>query len=219
MHKHVLVFTGVAASILVLASCSAQKKGLPSAAPSSVGAPTTEVAASTSAAPSSTGSAGGDFTKQGSKLKFGEKATVPFKWVKETGVVGITVKAIEKGAEADLALLKLGDKAKGMTPYYIRMVISNESGASFAYSSLSGVDGTLADGSQAQQVSVIGKFKKCDNGNADKDFTTKGASYETCGLALASPGAEVIGAQYDSGSYSDEAPNTDYSAEKLTWKP
>ncbi|MEC3975113.1 hypothetical protein [Amycolatopsis sp. H20-H5] len=217
MRNRVLAVAGVAAAVLAVAGCSTAKDGVPSAALSS--APTaTSGAGSASATPTEQASTGGDFTKQGSKLKLGDKAVVPFKSSEKTGSLGITVKAIEKGAESDLAELKLGDKAKGMTPYYVRVVISNESGTDFAYSSLSGVDGTLADGSEAQGVSVIGKFEKCDSGSAKKDFTTKGATYESCELALATGTAAVTGASYGSGSYSKQAPDTDYSDEAIVWQ-
>jgi hypothetical protein len=219
MRNRVLEFLGVSAAVLALAGCAGETNGTPSAAD---GAPAPSQA-KTSAAPSSADapagqSSAGSFTKQGTKLKLGEKATVPFKSESKTGAIGVTVKAIEKGAEADLAPLDLGDKAKGMTPYYVRVTVSDESGTDFSYSSLGLMDALLPDGSEAQQVSVIGTFDKCDSGDAGKDFTTKGATYESCVLALAPGSTAVTGASYNEGEYHDQAPGTDYGDEAVTWQ-
>jgi len=103
------------------------------------------------------------------------------------------------------------------TPYYITFVVTNESGTDFAYTSLSSTDGMLADGSRSQGVSVIGTFDKCDNTSAPKEFTTKGATYTTCELALAGAGATVVGAMY-SGTVGSDTPGSDYGEDPITWK-
>ncbi|MEV8608533.1 hypothetical protein AB0383_11475 [Amycolatopsis sp. NPDC051373] len=224
MRSRVLAALGVSAAVLALAGCGSEMNGTPSAAS---GAPaqqqsqsTSATQASTEAPPSAqqnTSSAGG-FTPQGTKLKLGEKAIVPFKSEDKTGSIGVTVKSIDKGTEADLAPLDLGDKAKGMTPYYVRVTVSNESGTDFSYTSLGLMNALLPDGSEAQGVSVIGTFDKCDSGDAGKDFTTKGATYESCVLAVAQAGTTVTGASYDEGDYSDQAPGTDYGSKPITWQ-
>ena len=80
------------------------------------------------------------------------------------------------------------------------------------------MDGLHADGSKAQYVSVIGTFDTCDSGHAGRDFTAKGATYDSCVLALSSSSAPVTGAAYRAGSYSDLAPNTDYGDAPITWQ-
>ncbi|WP_432848513.1 hypothetical protein ACQPXB_46990 [Amycolatopsis sp. CA-161197] len=224
MRSRVLAVLGVSAAVLALAGCAGQTNGTPSAAG---GAPAQQQSQSTSATEASTeappsaqqnSSSAGGFTQQGTKLKLGEKAIVPFKSEGKTGSIGVTVKSIDKGAEADLAPLDLGDKAKGMTPYYVRVTVSNESGTDFSYSSLGLMNALLPDGSEAQGVSVIGTFDKCDSGDAGKDFTTKGATYESCVLAVAQAGTTVTGASYDEGDYNDQAPGTDYGSKPITWQ-
>ncbi|WP_037361378.1 hypothetical protein [Amycolatopsis orientalis] len=199
------------AMAFALSGCSSSSEGTtpPIAAPSSA-------APSSSAAAESPASA--DYTKQGTKLKLGEKAVVPFRAQKNTGAIGVTVTRIDKGAEADLAPLKLGDRAKGMTPYYLQVKVTNETGTDFSYSSLGLMNGLLADGTSGPHVTVIGKFEKCDSGNAGKTFTTTGASYDSCVLALAPAGAEVKGASYSASTYRDLAPETDYGKDAVTWQ-
>ncbi|WP_134662059.1 MULTISPECIES: hypothetical protein [unclassified Amycolatopsis] len=204
------------AMAFALSGCSSEDTPAPPIA--------TPPASSSAAAPSSSAaapagdSASADYTKQGTKLKIGEKAVVPFKSQKITGAIGVTVTGIDKGVEADLAPLKLGDRAKGMTPYYIQVKVTNETGSDFSYSSLGLMNGLLADGTDGPHVTVIGKFEKCDRGNSGKAFTTKGASYDSCVLALAPAGAEVKGASYSASTYRDLAPNTDYGKDAVTWQ-
>ncbi|WP_033292986.1 hypothetical protein [Amycolatopsis jejuensis] len=220
MRTGVPAVMAVSATVLTLAltGCSSEKDG--TAAPTGFPAPApAATSAPSSSAPAEGGSSSpGEYTKQGSTLKIGEKAVVPFKSKTNTGAIGVTVTGIEKGAEADLASLNLGDRAKGMTPYYVRVKVTNESGTDFSYSSLGLMNGLLGDGSRAQRVTVIGKFAKCDSDHADKTFTTKGASYDSCVLALAPSGAEVTGANYSASTYRDLAPNTDYGDDALVWK-
>lgn len=200
----------------VLSGCSSSDDKTP--APPIATPPASSASPSSSAAAPAGESAAAEYTKQGTKLKIGEKATVPIKSQKNTGAIGVTVTGIDKGVEADLAPLKLGDRAKGMTPYYIQVKVTNESGTDLSYSSLGLMNGLLADGTKGPHVTVIGKFEKCDSENADKTFTTKGASYTSCVLALAPAGAEVKGASYSASTYRDLAPNTDYGKDALTWQ-
>ncbi|MFI6950773.1 hypothetical protein [Streptomyces sp. NPDC050422] len=125
--------------------------------------------------------AGGDVAAPGTKVKVGDRAVVPFTYgTTKKGTIAVTVTAIEKGAEADMA--PFGAKAKGMTPYYIRMKVENVGGTDMSYSSLK-LRGKLADGAPTGVI-LIGDLKgKCDSESAPRDFTTKGASYETCSLS------------------------------------
>ncbi|MFD2468457.1 hypothetical protein [Amycolatopsis silviterrae] len=214
------VVTAISAATLALAltGCSSSDDKAPTP-PIETPAASSASAPSSSAAPAEGGSASSaEYTKQGTKLKIGEKAVVPFKSKSNTGALGVTVTGIDKGVEADLAPLKLGDRAKGMTPYYIQVKVTNETGSDFAYASLGLMNGLLADGTKGPHVTVIGKFEKCDSENADKTFTTKGASFTSCVLALAPSGAEVKGASYSASTHRDLAPETDYGKEAVTWQ-
>ncbi|GAB3353059.1 hypothetical protein [Amycolatopsis echigonensis] len=213
----VVLVVSATAMAFALSGCSSSSEGSTPA----IATPPASSAAASSAAPSSSSAAASsaaEYTKQGTKLKIGEKAVVPFKSQKNTGAIGVTVTGIDKGAEADLAPLKLGDRAKGMTPYYIQVKVTNETGSDFSYSSLGLMNGLLADGTSGPHVTVIGKFEKCDSGNSGKAFTTKGASYDSCVLALAPAGAEVKGASYSASTYRDLAPETDYGKDAVTWQ-
>ncbi|WP_409462135.1 hypothetical protein [Amycolatopsis sp. GA6-003] len=107
------VLTAISAATLALAlsGCSSKDDKLPDP-------PIAPPATSSASAPSSSAAPAGEsvsapYTKQGTKLKVGEKAVVPFKSKNNTGALGVTVTGIDKGVEADLAPLKLGDRAKG----------------------------------------------------------------------------------------------------------
>ncbi|MFE7340054.1 hypothetical protein [Streptomyces griseus] len=143
----------------------------------------------------------GDVTAPGTKLKTGDRAVLPFRYTSDKkGTIAVTVTAIEKGAESDMAAF--GDKAKGMTPYFIKMKVENVGGTDLSYASLK-LDGVL-EGGAGTGVILMGDIPgKCDRETAPRDFTTKGASYETCSLA-ATKTTPVTGAEFDEGdTYSD----------------
>lgn len=201
----------VVAAALLLSSCASETAGTAVRATSTapITAATSAVSPSTETASSAPKAAAGsaDVTKPGSKLKVGERAVVPFKYgTDKNGTIAITVTAIEKGANADLA--KFGDKAKGLIPYYIRVSVENVDGTDLAYSSVSlraiGTDG------KSTGVIISGDVDKCDSETAKKDFTTAGAKYETCVLQASREGLEVTGATYDKGD--------DYLKAPLVWK-
>jgi hypothetical protein len=145
----------------------------------------------------------GDVTAPGTELKVGDRAVVPFEYTsKKKGTIAITVTAIEKGAEADMAAF--GEKAKGMTPYFIRMKVENVGGTDLSYASLK-LDGVL-EGGAGTGVVLIGDIPgKCDRETAPTEFTTKGASYETCTLT-ASTGKPVTAAEFDEGDAYGDSP-------------
>ncbi|MGW1316919.1 hypothetical protein [Streptomyces sp. NPDC002426] len=179
---------------------SASAPGSPSA---SAPAPSDPGSESPSAEPSDDGAtpADGDVTAPGSKLKVGDKAVLPFTYgTDKKGTIAVTVTAIEKGAEADMD--KFGAKAKGMTPYYIRMKVENVGGTDLSYASLR-LRGQLAGGGPTGVILIGDLPGKCDSETAPRDFTTKGASYDTCSLS-ATKTEPVAAASFDEGdAYSD----------------
>lgn len=159
--------------------------------------------ASPSAKPSDDGSApaGGDVAAPGTKFKVGERAVLPFKYgTDKKGTIAVTVTAIEKGAEADMA--GFGAKAKGLTPYYIRMKVENVDGSDLAYSSLR-LRGELEGGGPTGVILIGDLPGKCDSESAPSDFTSEGASYETCSLS-ATKTTPIVAASFNEGDgYSD----------------
>ncbi|MEU9458656.1 hypothetical protein ACUN29_22520 [Streptomyces sp. WC2508] len=145
--------------------------------------------------------AGDDVAAPGTKFKIGDRAVLPFKYgTSKKGTVAVTVTAIEKGAEADMA--PFGDKAKGMTPYYIRMKVENVGGTDLSYASLR-LRGKLAGGGPTGVILVGDLPGKCDSETAPRDFTTKGASYETCSLSATKTDPIAVASFEEGDAYSD----------------
>ncbi|MBM7438058.1 hypothetical protein [Streptomyces sp. HB132] len=90
-----------------------------------------------------------------------------------------------------------GEKAKGMTPYFIKMKVENVGGTDLSYASLK-LDGVLEGGGGTGVILMGGIPGTCDNETAPAEFKTEGASYETCALS-ATTGAPVTGARFDEG--------------------
>jgi len=203
-HVRTTALLAACAAGFLLSACGEESGQAAPAAPTSApAAPASESpeSSTTAAAPA------GDVTKPGTELKLGERAVVPFKYgTTKSGTIAITVTAIEKGANADLA--KYGDKAKGITPFYLRATIENVDGADLAYSSVSlralGTDG------RSTGVIITGSTDQCKSGTAGKDFTKAGAKFETCTLQGAREGSEVAAATFDKGDGYDKSP--------LVWK-
>ncbi|MFC4857790.1 hypothetical protein [Actinophytocola glycyrrhizae] len=214
MHKGRMVFAATLATIgLGLSACGGDEEGTAAqdSPPSSVS--TTSESESGSDSESTSADSGddsgddggapvdGDVTAPGTELGVGEQAILPFEYTSEKkGTIAVTVTAIEKGTEADMAAF--GEKAKGMTPYFIKMKVENVGGTDMSYASLT-LSGVL-EGGGGTGVVLIGDIPgKCDNETAPKEFATKGASYETCSLS-ATTGPPITAAEFDEGDeYSD----------------
>ncbi|MGW7330090.1 hypothetical protein ACWGIU_16145 [Streptomyces sp. NPDC054840] len=211
------------AGTLALTGCKNGNEELPPAQPStSAGAPSASADAPSSAAspgataPTTGGSeapAGANGTaKSGQTFKIGEAAEVPFSYgSNKGGQIALTVTAIEQGNPADLDALKLGDKVKGMIPYYIRYSVKNTGTTDLSFSSVTQVKGLLGDGTEAQRLSIIGEFEKCPNESLPKGFTN-GRTQTSCAVALApSAQTKVAAAEYWGNPYN-------YPNKGLVWK-
>lgn len=204
--RHAAPVAVLAVTAFALVGCS----GGTSPAASESPAPTAEA---TTSAPASSApanpAAAGEVTAPGTELKIGDTATVSYEnYDGVTGLITLTVTSIDKGTEADLAPLNLGDKAAGMTPYYVRATITSadDAAAGLKYLSIDGdFDGLLKDGSKATPLTVIGSWAACESDTGPGEFT-KGTSFDICAPALASGNAEVVGAQYrpSDGEYYDK---------------
>jgi len=197
----------VGALALLLSACGDATTGTAAPATTEAPAETTSSAASKSSATTTTAAdaPAGDVTAPGAKLKIGERAVVPFKYgTDKNGTIAITVTAIDQGANADLAAF--GEKAKGITPFYIKVTVENVGGTDLSYSSLS-LRALGADG-KGTGVVISGDTAQCESETAKKDFTTAGAKYETCVLQGAREGAAVASAAYSNGDGYDKSPIT-----------
>ncbi|MBB5850084.1 hypothetical protein ACFQ05_23030 [Amycolatopsis umgeniensis] len=137
----------------------------------------------------------------GSELKVGERAVVPFSYAEKSGTIAITVKSIDIGPKEDLAKFK--DKGEGTLPVYVRMVIENVGGTD-----LSGADVSLravgADG-KGTKVIMAGGTPACKGESAEENFTTKGATFETCDTQGVKDGNEIGGVTFSDGDgYKDD---------------
>ncbi|MGA5818391.1 hypothetical protein ACPC54_11090 [Kitasatospora sp. NPDC094028] len=183
----------------------------PPAATTPAGAPTS-AAASTPAAPASSapapggiggatapapagGGAGGAAPAAGTTAKIGEPIQFPYKYGHTEGKVSVAVTGIVKGDPADLTKFNLGDRAKGLVPYYISYKVTNVGTTDMSFASLTQMKGLLADGSEAQELSIIGKFDKCPSNSFPSGFTN-GQSVTSCVVAMSPEASKVAGAEY-----------------------
>lgn len=126
--------------------------------------------------------------------------------------------SVDAGTPADLEVFQLGDAAAGFTPYFIRIRVTNVTGGPFAYISLGLTTPVLGDGSAAQDLAVIYDYPKCPNEAADEAFATAGATFETCRVGLAGPGAEVTGLAYRGSAYGRVVDEPNYTQTPVFWQ-
>ncbi|WP_371676386.1 hypothetical protein [Streptomyces sp. NBC_01276] len=205
MRRSTLGALGLAvAGTLVLTGCKDGNEELAPTQPSSpAGASQAAPSTGASGAPSASAPAPGapaagakGAAKPGQQYKIGEAAEFPFTSGKTSGQIALTVTNIEQGQLADLDAMKLGDKVKGKVPYYIHYTVKNTGTTDLSFTSVSHIKGLLGDGSEAQDLYVIGKFAKCEDSSMPKGFTN-GQTQTACVVALApSADTKVSGAKY-----------------------
>ncbi len=123
-----------------------------------------------------------------------------------SGTIAITVTDIEKGSSSDLA--QFGDRAKGLVPYYIKFTVENVEGTDLSYSSVR-LRANTADG-RGTGVIISGDVEgKCESETAGRDFTTAGATFETCALQASQEGVDVVSAEFNEGD--------DYQDDPISW--
>jgi hypothetical protein len=197
-----------AAAAIMLTACGSDNTVAGSPAPLATAPSPAGTSASAPSSSPAAPSGSAEVTKPGAQLKVGERAVVPFKFgTEKEGTIAITVTAIEKGENADLA--KYGDKAKDMVPYFIRATIENVGGTDLAYSTVS-LRAVGGDGRSTGVIITGDVDGKCESESADKNFTTPGAKYETCVLQASRASGTVGGATFDKGDA--------YSYDPVVWK-
>jgi len=218
--KKLTVLTALlAASTFVLSACGDDEpdsKGSDptSEAPTEATSESTESTETTESAETDAAPAG-DVAAPGTELAFGEPAVVPFSSGDATGTVEVTVTGITSGSPADLAPLELGDRAKGLVPYYIKLDVKGVSGSAGLanYSINESIEGTLPDGSEAQNIAIIGTFAPCDGESFPSGFAD-GHTFSTCVPYLAQESSEVSGARFAPS----DGPYASFDGKPVVWK-
>ncbi|EHY89432.1 hypothetical protein SacazDRAFT_02536 [Saccharomonospora azurea NA-128] len=214
-NRRIALAATVATLALGLTACGSKESGSAEAS----GNDTQTTAASSSAAPPEAPASSaaeetaankatpGEITPPGTELKVGETATVPFTYGTDmSGTIAITVTDIEKGSSSDLA--QFGDRAKGLVPYYIKFTVENVEGTDLSYSSVR-LRANTADG-RGTGVIISGDVEgKCESETAGRDFTTAGATFETCALQASQEGVDVVSAEFNEGD--------DYQDDPISW--
>lgn len=198
--------------VLALGACqpdnTAQVTPPPHASAAPTSKPSTAPTVQPSAAPSAPPAAGQPVngTQPGTVLRIGRPATLP--WTgngKAPGTVTMTVTGIEKGKPSDLAPLNLGQRASGLTPYYIRFTMKNAGNADLSYASPTQWKGLFQDGTQAQDqnslVVITTRFPKCPWATLPGGFG-QGASMNGCFMAFAAGTGKIVGAEWWAAPYS-----------------
>jgi len=168
----------LAATALTLAGCSsgaqprAHKK--PAASPSPSPSPTSTVSVP----------AGVSLTDPGSKLGFGDTATVIYQADQQRGtVLKLIAKGATRGRISDLSGFVLDDATRSSTPYYVRVSVSNVGQGRIGGGPvpLYGVD---ADNLLLPPARFTTAFKKCPSEQLPAKFRP-GDSFSTCLVFLA----------------------------------
>ena len=167
----------LAAAALMLAGCSSGSqpqavKKSPSPSPSPTSTSTVSVPAGVS------------LTDQGSKLSFGDSATVIFEADQDRGtVLKLTAKNATKGRVGDLSGFVLDDATRRSTPYYVHVSVSNVGQGDLGGGPvpLYGVD---ANNTLLPPASFTSPFKPCPSQPLPKHFGP-GDSLRTCLVFLA----------------------------------
>lgn len=183
-------------------SASTSQKSSPAAKPSSAPAetPTPPPAESPSPTPTETpnpppDTSGGDVAPPGTVVALGKPVTIPIaSGTSRRGTAVATVR-IEKGAAADLTPLRLGERAKGLVPYYVRITFRKVGGTTLSHGEYSTYfNGRLPDDTKATSLFAVG-FDKCRSESAPKEFDS-GQPYETCRPFLAPEASKVSSVAY-----------------------
>lgn len=229
--KHALTATALLLPSMLLASCGLGQQDEQSSQP----APTVTVtqsatpdaqddtdqdaaatgqpaAATTPGAPAAGAAAG--LTAPGTTLPLGTAATLPETLSGTTATFSVSVDSIERGTDAELATLDLGDKVAGMAPFYVHYTVTGgQNAAAHRGTDISqDITALLPDGSKAAPVILFQKWERCAHGDQSVDFT-EGSTYQTCRIFVAPSSLQITSAQF---STYDTDYDT-YDGKPVTW--
>ncbi|MGC5076070.1 hypothetical protein [Agrococcus sp. DT81.2] len=156
--------------------------------------------------------AAGELTAPGTRLAFGEPATVPFSsGASVTDVpLAVTVTGVEEGAVADFEAAGLDQdflqQLAGYTTYYVTVEATkaDPGAAALASTALHTDMGALdSNGEAMQTVSLIGEFEPCTAASMPSEID-EGATATTCYIVAGSDAVEFGSATYEpnEGDYS-----------------
>ena len=173
----------------------------PPSTPASSEPPASSAPSASAGAPPAGGNT--QVTAPGTKLKIGQRAVVPWEYGSTRGTIGITVTAIEQG-DAAAFRSRFGAKAASLVPYYIRFSVENVDGSDLSNVGAPRLSAQLSDGSSTGVV-LSGSLPDCESGDADGEFSTPGARFESCTLQAARTGSTITTAVFDDdlGGYDD----------------
>ncbi len=177
------------AGALALSGCSSDSAGDETGTQgSSAAASASESSAASSPSPSSTVAVpdGVELTDQGSKLSYGDQATVIYESAQGPGtVLQLTVKSVRKGSLADFKGFILDDAYKQKASYYYANVSVKNLGEGDVGGIVVPLWGVNAANTLLPPVNFTTSFKPCPSKPLPAKFAT-GASLSTC-LVFLSP--------------------------------
>jgi hypothetical protein len=170
----------------------------------------------------------GGLTPPGTKLKFGEAATLV--WVppslhlegkSEGPKLKVTVDSIEKGSIGDFDEVEdLESDEQNSTPYYMHIAIEalEDVSASIEDDADLGVTAIDDRGQEQESITFFGEFSACN----DEEMPTgmkAGESFESCMAYLIPGGGSIVEAKWDNGPDEANGEVTPYFEEPVVWGP
>lgn len=151
----------------------------------------------------------GEAVKPGTKLKFGEQAIIPFYSHYAKGVVGLTVTVESvKAPDADIDGLPLKDedkaKLRGKNFFFVREKLTNVDGTNLAEVYAPTLSARTKSGGWPGSLLGMGNsdVAGCEDEHfAPKDFSTKGAVFESCRLHFGVASDPITSLAYTSQPY------------------
>ncbi|WP_038513148.1 hypothetical protein [Amycolatopsis japonica] len=151
----------------------------------------------------------GEAVKPGTKLKFGEQAIIPFYSHYAKGVIGLTVTVESvKAPDADIDGLPLKDedkaKLRGKNFFFVREKLTNVDGSNMAEVYTPILSAKTKSGGWPGSLLGMGDadVTGCEDQNfAPKDFSTKGAVFESCRLHFGVASDPITSLSYTSQPY------------------
>jgi hypothetical protein len=168
----------------------------PSSSSGTESSDTSSTAASESASATPTPTpTGPEITPPGSKLSFGDSATVDYELHKESGTLDLTVKSAEQGSLKDFKGFDLDDPYKRHGNYfYVRVGVKNAGKGKFGDVAVP-LWGISGKGTLLQAVEFKSAFSKCPTEVLPKDFKP-GDKFETCLVYLSPNHGSLEGVSY-----------------------
>lgn len=193
-------WAALAAATVLLAGCSGGDTGAtpqPSPSPSSSSTPSSSPGTTVDVPP------GTKLTEPGSRLSFGDTASVAYDPGKGRGtVLDLTVRTATRGRVRDLSAFDLDKRTRASTPYYVQVSVRNRGPATVGRSlgrSLGGgrvpLLGVNRENTLLPAVVFATEFRRCSAERLPKAFAP-GDSFRTCLVYLAPDKGRLAGVSY-----------------------